>query len=72
MASAISLMRAPRPSNETPNFVMSRPGVQIALAHIVKDRLDDLRVGARVKAVWAPDDERKGTIHDIACFQLVG
>jgi uncharacterized OB-fold protein len=47
-------------------------GADTALAHIVKDRIGELKVGSRVKAVWAADDERKGTIRDIACFQLVG
>ena len=47
-------------------------GADTSLAHIVKDRIDDLRVGSRVKAVWASDEERKGTIRDIACFQMVG
>jgi len=47
-------------------------GADTAMAHIVRDRLGELKVGSRVKAVWAPDDERTGTIRDIACFQLVG
>ena len=47
-------------------------GADTALAHIVKDRIGELKVGSRVKAVWASDEERKGTIRDIACFQLVG
>ena len=46
-------------------------GADTALAHIVKERIDDVQVGSRVKAVWASDEERKGTIRDIACFQLV-
>jgi uncharacterized OB-fold protein len=45
-------------------------GADTALAHIVTERIDDLRVGSRVKAVWASDEERKGTIRDIACFRL--
>ena len=45
-------------------------GADTALAHIVKDGLDKLKVGARVQAVWAPDDQRIGSIRDIACFRL--
>ncbi len=33
-------------------------GADTALAHIVTDELDTLKVGARVQAVWAADDER--------------
>ena len=40
-----------------------------ALAHVVRDDLDRLRVGARVEAVWAV--ERRGTIRDIECFRLL-
>lgn len=47
-------------------------GADTAMAHVVRDRVDEVRVGSRVKAVWAPDDQRKGTIRDIACFELVG
>jgi hypothetical protein len=47
-------------------------GADTALAHVVTEGLDRLRVGSRVKAVWAPDDERKGTIRDIARFEVVG
>src|SRR5215831_11467092 len=46
-------------------------GADTALAHVVKDGLDRLRVGSRVQAVWAPDDERKGHVRDIACFRVV-
>jgi hypothetical protein len=46
-------------------------GADTALAHVVRERIDDVRVGSRVRAVWAADDARKGTIHDIACFQIV-
>jgi uncharacterized OB-fold protein len=46
-------------------------GADTALAHVVKDDLDELRVGARVEAVWASDDTRSGTIRDITCFQLI-
>ncbi len=53
-------------------FVLVRlDGADTALAHVVKDDLASLKVGARVQAVWAPDEERKGTIRDIACFRLI-
>ena len=47
-------------------------GADTALAHIVRERVDEVKVGSRVKAVWAADGERKGTIRDIDCFALVG
>lgn len=46
-------------------------GADTALAHIVKHDLDQLRVGSRVRAVWAPDERRQGSIHDIECFQAI-
>jgi uncharacterized OB-fold protein len=53
-------------------FVLVRlDGADTAMAHIVKDDVARLRVGARVEAVWAPDEERIGSIRDIACFRLV-
>src|SRR5262249_41853454 len=53
-------------------FVLVRlDGADTALAHVVKDDLARLRVGARVEAVWAPDDERQGTIRDITCFRVL-
>jgi uncharacterized OB-fold protein len=52
-------------------FVLVRlDGADTALAHVVKDDLGKLRVGARVEAVWRPDDERVGSIRDIACFRM--
>ena len=53
-------------------FVLVRlDGADTALAHVVKDDLTRLRVGIRVEAVWAPDDQRQGTIRDITCFRIV-
>ena len=53
-------------------FVLVRlDGADTALAHVVKDDVARLRVGTRVEAVWAPDDQRQGTIRDIACFRIV-
>jgi uncharacterized OB-fold protein len=46
-------------------------GADTAMAHVVTDALDRLRVGSRVRAVWASDEERRGTIRDIARFELV-
>jgi hypothetical protein len=47
-------------------------GADTAMAHVVTEGLDRLRVGSRVQAVWAPDGQRQGTIRDIACFRIVG
>jgi hypothetical protein len=47
-------------------------GADTALVHVVKDDVHTLKVGARVQAVWAPDEERKGHVLDIACFRVVG
>lgn len=47
-------------------------GADTALAHIVTEGVDGLRVGARVEAVWKPDGEREGSIRDIAAFKVTG
>ncbi len=47
-------------------------GADTAMAHVVKDRVEAVRIGARVEAVWKPDEERIGSIRDIAFFRLVG
>jgi uncharacterized OB-fold protein len=53
-------------------FVLVRlDGADTAMAHVVKEGLDTLKVGSRVQAVWAADDERRGTIRDIACFRVI-
>ncbi len=39
---------------------MKLDGADTALAHIVTEDIDALQVGARVEAVWKPDDERDG------------
>ena len=53
-------------------FVLVRlDGADTALAHVVQDNLDALRVGARVEAVWAADEARTGSIRDIACFRVI-
>ena len=46
-------------------------GADTAMAHVVKDNLAALKVGARVQAVWAADEQRQGTIRDIVCFQVI-
>jgi len=46
-------------------------GADTAMAHVVKDRVEAVRVGARVEAVWRSDEERIGSIRDIAFFRLV-
>jgi hypothetical protein len=58
------------PSDAPFAFVLVRlDGADTALAHIVTDGHDRVKVGARVEAVWA--EERTGTIRDIARFRLV-
>jgi len=53
-------------------FVLVRlDGADTALAHVVKDDVDHVRIGSRVEAVWAPDAERVGSIRDIAYFRMV-
>ena len=47
-------------------------GAATALAHIVVDDLDRLFIGSRVEAVWKPDEERIGSIRDIAHFRVIG
>ena len=53
-------------------FVLVRlDGADTALAHVVTEGAEQVRVGARVEAVWRPDEERVGSIRDIARFRLV-
>jgi hypothetical protein len=53
-------------------FVLVRlDGADTAMAHIVKDDIEAVRVGSRVRAVWAPEEARRGTIRDIETFALV-
>ena len=60
------------PSSEPFAFVLVKlDGADTALAHVVRDDLERLRVGSRVEAVWAPDGERRGSIRDIACFRVI-
>jgi uncharacterized OB-fold protein len=60
------------PSSAPFAFVLVRlDGADTAMAHVVTEKLDQLKVGARVQAVWAPEDQRTGTIRDIACFRIL-
>jgi hypothetical protein len=53
-------------------FVLVRlDGADTAMVHVVRNALDRLKVGSRVRAVWAPDGERRGTIRDILSFEVV-
>jgi uncharacterized OB-fold protein len=47
-------------------------GADTALAHVVRDDLARVKVGARVQADWKPDAERVGSVRDIAAFRVVG
>ena len=47
-------------------------GADTAMAHMVKDDLGKLKVGARVQAEWAADEARTGTLRDIVAFKVVG
>jgi uncharacterized OB-fold protein len=59
------------PSDAPFAFVLVKlDGADTALAHVVIDGHEQVRVGSRVEAVWA--EERTGTIRDIARFRLVG
>ena len=60
------------PCTEPFAFVLVKlDGADTALAHVVRDDLERLRVGTRVEAVWAPDADRTGSIRDIACFRVI-
>ena len=47
-------------------------GADTALAHVVRDDLGKVKVGARVQAEWKADGERVGSVTDIATFRVVG
>jgi uncharacterized OB-fold protein len=76
VVTAVAMVRHPieglHPLSTPFAFVLVRlDGADTALAHVVKDGLGTLKVGARVQAVWAADDQRTGSIRDIACFRLI-
>lgn len=63
-------LEALHPSDAPFAFVLVRlDGADTALAHVVTEGHERVRVGSRVEAVWA--EERTGTIRDIARFRLV-
>jgi len=45
-------------------------GADTALTHVVCDGFDRVAVGSRVRAQWAPDEQRVGSVRDIECFRL--
>jgi len=60
------------PSDRPFAFVLVKlDGADTALAHVVKDGFERVRVGAKIEAVWKPDGERVGSLRDIECFRLV-
>jgi uncharacterized OB-fold protein len=46
-------------------------GADTALPHIVTEGHQRVRVGSRVEATWRSDEEREGSIRDIAAFRLI-
>lgn len=73
---AVAVVHAPiaglHPADAPFAFVLVRlDGADTALAHIVRDRPAAVRVGSRVQAVWKPDGERTGSIHDLDGFRLL-
>ena len=75
VVTAVAIVREPiaglHPFTAPFAFVLVKlDGADTALAHVVKDDLERLRVGVRVEAVWAA--ERTGTIRDIECFRVTG
>lgn len=76
VVTAVAVVRNPlerlHPFTSPFAFVLVRlDGADTAMAHVVKDEFEKVKVGARVQAVWAPDDQRTGTIRDITCFRLL-
>ena len=74
---AVAIVREPierlHPFTEPFAYVLVKlDGADTALAHVAKGDLAALKVGTRVRAEWAPDEERKGHIRDIVCFRAVG
>lgn len=74
---AAAIVREPiarlHPFEEPFAFVLVKlDGADTALAHVVRDDLGTVKVGARVRAEWKPDGERVGSVRDIAAFRVVG
>jgi uncharacterized OB-fold protein len=74
---AVAVVRKPlarlHPFSDPFAYVLVKlDGADTAMPHVVKDDLDELRVGSRVEAAWKADDQRVGSILDIACFRVIG
>jgi len=60
------------PFQEPFAFVLVKlDGADTGLAHYIKSGLDRVKIGARVRAVWHDDDQRVGSIKDIAHFEVI-
>ncbi len=60
------------PCSEPFAFVLVKlDGADTALAHWVQGNLQQVRVGARVRAVWHDDAQRVGSVKDIAHFAVI-
>ncbi len=75
IVTAVAIVHRPierlHPASTAFAFVLVRlDGADTALAHIVKEDVERLRVGSRVRAVWKPDGERRGSLLDIDGFRL--
>lgn len=73
---AAALVREPiarlHPCDEPFAYVLVQlDGADTALAHVACGDLAAVRVGARVRAEWAADDARIGSVRDIVCFRVV-
>jgi uncharacterized OB-fold protein len=73
---AAAIVREPierlHPFSEPFAYVLVKlDGADTAMAHVAKGDLARLKVGARVRAEWAPDEARSGTVRDIAHFALL-
>lgn len=77
VVTAVAIVHQPlerlHPFSEPFAYVLIKlDGADTAMAHVVKDGLDTLKVGSRVQAEWAADDARTGTWRDIVAFKVVG
>ena len=76
LITAAAIVREPierlHPYDQPFAFVLVKlDGADTALAHVVRDDLGQVKVGARVQAEWKPDGERVGSMRDFA-FRVVG
>jgi len=70
---AAAIVREPlerlHPFSEPFAYVLVKlDGADTAFAHVAKGDLTRVKVGARVRATWAADDARTGTLRDIDYF----